>query len=149
MRAESREQLLQTGSAVLDETAERHDLLAVSSLQIKDVGFDSLVGRDGESCDAVLQCGEGLDRTLPAHVRIGLSQDSIGGEIVDRDRDHEEFDASRSVLFIVQDVVRQQRFLDISACAEQLAGRSERFWDFGDDSRWAENRELRPSESSR
>ena len=49
----------------------------------------------------VLQCGEGLDRALPAHVRIGLSKDTIGGEIVDRDGiTKPQFDASRSVLFI-------------------------------------------------
>ena len=49
----------------------------------------------------------------------------------------------RIVLFTLQDVVRQERFLDISACAEQLAGRSERLGDFGDHSGRAENRELR------
>ena len=43
----------------------------------------------------------------------------------------------------LQDVVRQERFLDISACAEQPAGGGERLGDFGDDSRRAENRELR------
>ena len=43
----------------------------------------------------------------------------------------------------LEDVVRQDRFLDISACAEQPAGRCERLGDFGDDSGGAENRELR------
>ena len=96
---------------------------------IKDVGLDSLVGGDGESCDVVLPCSEGLDRALPADLRIILSKETIGGEIVDRDGNHKPFD-SRGVAALaqgrpVQDVVRQERFLDISACAEQLARRGE------------------------
>ena len=43
----------------------------------------------------------------------------------------------------MEDVVCQERFPDIPACAEQLAGRAERLGDFGDDSGGAENRELR------
>ena len=43
----------------------------------------------------------------------------------------------------LQDIVCQERFLDISACAEQLAGSDEALGDLGDDSRGAENRELR------
>ena len=42
-----------------------------------------------------------------------------------------------------EDVVRQERFLDVSACDEQLAGRRESLGDLGDHSRRAENRELR------
>ena len=86
-RAESREQLLQTGSTVLDERAERHDPLR--RLSRKEVGLDSLVGGDGESRDVVLPRGEGLDRALPADLRMSLSKETIGGEIVDGDRDHE------------------------------------------------------------
>ena len=71
---------------------ERSDRISVSShsaLHVKEVGLDSLVGGDGESCDVVLPCGERLDRALPAHLRMSLSKETIGGEIVDRDRDHE------------------------------------------------------------
>ena len=50
-RAESSEQLPQTGSIVLDERAERHNL---STPYIKKAGFDALVGGDRESCDVVL-----------------------------------------------------------------------------------------------
>src|SRR5438874_344649 len=103
-RAELREQLLQTGSIVLDKSAERHNLRhrgarsrtrlcvplrAHSALQVKEIGLDSLVGSDGESCDVVLPCREGLDRALPANLRMSVSKETIGGEIVDRDRDHE------------------------------------------------------------
>ncbi len=86
LRAESRDQLPQTGSAVVDERAERQDLPV---LYIKDVGLDSLVGGDGESGDVVLPGREGLDRALPAHARISLAKETIGGEVVDRHRDHE------------------------------------------------------------
>ena len=78
---------------------------------------------------------------------MSLSKETIGGEIVDRDRDHEPFDLrggaalARSRPF--QDIVRQDRFLDISACAEQPAGSGESLGDLGDHSRRAENRELR------
>ena len=48
--AKLREQLRQTGSIVLDERAERHNLCR---LHIKKVGLDSLVGGDGESCDVI------------------------------------------------------------------------------------------------
>ena len=52
---------------------------------IKDAGLDSLVGGDGESGDVVLYYGEGLDRALPTGLEIGLSKQTIGGEIVDRE----------------------------------------------------------------
>ena len=70
---------------------ERSDTISVPApaLHVKEVGLDSLVGGDGESCDVVLPCREGLDRALPAHLRMSLSKETIGGEIVDRDRDHE------------------------------------------------------------
>jgi hypothetical protein len=87
----SREQLLQRGSTVLDESAERRHKLrrwdarpwtrlsapyvllgAHSSLHVKEVGIDSLVGGGGESCDVVLLCNEGLDR---ASERGGLIRD--------------------------------------------------------------------------
>lgn len=72
-------------------------------------------------------------------------------EIVDRDRDHEPavaivghpHDLARIVLFTLQDVVCQDRFPDMPACAEQLACWDESLGDFGDDSRRTENRELR------
>ena len=80
-----------------------------------------------------------------------VSKKTIGGEIVNRDRDHEPFDSrriptlaqGRAGLVMRQNVVRENRFLDISACVEQLAGGRERLGDLGDDSRGAENRELR------
>src|SRR6266508_6112934 len=53
-------------------------------LHVKNVGLDSLVGGDGESCDVVLPCREGLDRALPADLRMILSEETIGGRIVDR-----------------------------------------------------------------
>ena len=93
-------------------------------------------------------CREGLDRALPAHLRMSLSEETVGGEIVDRDGDHEPAcdrarPRRRSFFVTLQDVVGQERLLDVPARAEQLAGRGERLGDFGDDSRRAENRELR------
>ena len=89
------------------------------------------------------------DRALPAHLRISLSKETIGGEIVDRDRDHEPVD-SRGIAALahrccpwLQDVVCQERFLDISACAEQLAGRRETSRELRRRFAGAENRELR------
>src|SRR5687767_7078034 len=77
-RAEPREQLRQTGSAIVDERAERDDLrLLHSARHIKDVGLDSLVGGDGESCDVVLPCRQGFDRTLPADLRMILAKKTI------------------------------------------------------------------------
>ena len=55
-------------------------------------------------------------------LRIGVPKETIGGEIVDRDRNHEAalaLDLAPITLLRLQDVVRQQRFLDISARAEQ------------------------------
>ena len=127
-------------------------LRARSALHVvKEVGLDSLVGGDGESCDVVLHCSEGLDRALPAKLRRSLSKETIRGKIVDRDRDHKPavlivdhfYCRGRIVLFTLQDVVCQERFVGISAYAEQLAGRGESLGDFGDDSGGAENRELR------
>ena len=43
----------------------------------------------------------------------------------------------------MQDVVGQERFLDVTARAEQFAGRDVGVGDFGDDSGRAENRQLR------
>ena len=51
--------------------------------------------------------------------------------------------AHRSLLPQAENVVCQERFLDISARAEQLAGGGESLGDFGDHSRRAENREFR------
>src|SRR5258705_6276488 len=145
-RTESSEQLLQAGSAIVDESAERYNLRLVPARYVQEVGLDSLVGGDGESCDLVLPCSERLHRALPANLPIDLSRRSrwrrrslpkktVGGEIVHRDRDHETFD-SRGVTARVegQDIVCQERFLDISACAEQLAGRRETLGDLVDDS---------------
>jgi hypothetical protein len=141
-RTEPCEQLRQTGTTVLDEGAEGHDLI----LYIKEVGLDSLVGGDGESFDAVLPCRKGFDRPLPARRRMSVFEETIRSEIVDRDRDHEPGPSCllQVVLYSLGHVVRQERFLDISACAEQLAGRGESLGDFGDDSGGPENRELRP-----
>src|SRR5258708_33344570 len=89
-RAELSKQVLQTGSTVPDERAQRHNLRPLRSAhQIKEVGLDPLVGGDGEPYDVVLPCGERLDRALPASLRMMISEQIIGGEIVDRDRDHE------------------------------------------------------------
>ena len=139
---ESRDQLLQTGSTVVDERAERQDL---PFLYIKEVGLDSLVGGDGKAGDVVLPGRERLDRALPARLRMSRSQETIRGKIVDRDRDHEPSlpVPARASSSHVQHVVCQDRFLDVSACAEQPAGSGERLGDFGNDSRRAENRELR------
>ena len=91
--AKSREQLLQTTVIVVDKTAERQNLRRPARIRrvvrVKDVGLDSLVGGDGEPCDLVLPCCERFDRTLPAHGGMSLSKESVGGEIVDRDRDDE------------------------------------------------------------
>src|SRR6266550_3407503 len=122
-RAKLREQLRQTGPAILDERAQRHDLRPPrSALRVKEVGLDSLVGGDGESCDFFFSCREGLDRALPANLRISLSKETIRREIVDRHRNHEPPCLPHIVRFTFQDVVCQKRLLDISACAEQLAG---------------------------
>src|SRR5882672_3576186 len=75
-RAESSEQLLQAGSTIVDERAERHNLLLHAALHVKKIGLDSLVGGDGESCDVVLPCGEGFHRARPAHLAIDLSRRS-------------------------------------------------------------------------
>ncbi len=72
-----------------------------------------------------------------------ISQQVVGGEIVNRDRDHKSTGLPPIRLFRLEDVVRQYRFLNIPACAKQRAGRRERLGDLGDDSRGAENRELR------
>ena len=129
-----------------------------SARHVKEVGLDSLVGGDGESCDVVLPCSERLDRALPAHLRIrrSLSKETIGGEIVDRHRNHESADVIAALAELArvegsrsQDVVCQERFLDISACAEQLAGRGERLGDFGDDSGGPRIASFEPSEASR
>src|SRR5262245_47082668 len=154
LRAESREQLLQTGATIVHERAERYNLrLLYYALHVKEIGLDSLVGGDGKPCDVVLPCREGLYRALPAHGPISLSKESIGGEIVDRDRDHETADSLRYLPSLSerggtgrverQHVVCQARFLDVSACADQLAGRRETLGNLGDDSRGPENRELR------
>ena len=74
MRAESKDQLLQTGSTVVDERAERQDLPV---LYIKEVGLDSLVGGDGKAGDVLLPGGEGLDRALPARLRMSVSRRSF------------------------------------------------------------------------
>src|SRR6266850_5648458 len=124
-RAELSEQLLQAGSAIVDERAERYDLrLLHAALHVKKIGLDSLVGGDGESCDLVLPCREGLHRALPAHLPIDLSRrsrwrrrsfskETIGGEIVDRDRNHKSLALLAVLVFTPQDVVGQERFLDI------------------------------------
>ena len=53
--------------------------------------------RRRESCDVVLPCRERLDGALPANLRMSLSKEAIGGEIVDRDRDHEPTGVRRGV----------------------------------------------------
>src|SRR6188768_248789 len=98
------------------------------------MSLDSLVRSHGESCDLVLLCSERRDRALPANLRVSVSKETIGGEIVDRDGDHEP---ARMVFltlrrgrtevrpYVVQDVVCQERILDVAACAEQRAARGE------------------------
>ena len=115
----------------------------LSARYIKEVGLDSLVGGDRQASDVLLPGREGLDRALPARLRMSPSKEIIRGKIVDRNRDHKPCYLARIVFFTLQDVVCQDRFLDVSACAEQPAGIGERFRDFGDDSRGPENRELR------
>src|SRR3970040_2453375 len=86
-RAELTEQLRQTCATILDERAQRHDLrLFHSAHHIKQVGLDALVGGDGESCDVVLPCREGLDRALPANRRMSLAKETTGCEVVERDK---------------------------------------------------------------
>src|SRR6185503_15508831 len=81
--AKFRDQLLQTRSTIVDERAERENLrLLHSTRHVKDVGLDSLVGGDGESCDVVLPCRQGLDRPLPRDLRMILAKETVGGEIV-------------------------------------------------------------------
>jgi len=78
--------------------------------------------------------------TVPAHLRLSLPQNAIGDKIVDGDRYHvptaeiagHHADAS-TVVIALQHVVCQERFLDISACAEQRASRDESLGDFGAD----------------
>src|SRR5688572_25196855 len=68
----------------------------------------------------------------------------VGGEVVNRDRNHESSrDVAALERFIPKFVVGEQRFLDISACAEELAGGCEGLGDLRDDPRGAENRQLR------
>ena len=93
--------------------------------------------------------------------RISLPKETVGGEIVDRDGDHpspiviarpergQEFGPSRRASFTLQHVVDEQRFLNVSACAEQLAGRSERLGDLGDDSGGPRIASFEPSDASR
>ena len=107
-------------------TNERSDTIS-PSFQVEEVRLDALVGGDGESGDVVLPRREGLDRALPARLRIGLAQEPVGGEIVDRDGNHEPAVAvalaARSCASRSSDVVGQLRFLHVPAGAEQLAGR--------------------------
>src|SRR5688572_20333554 len=147
--AESREQRLQTGSTVIDERAKRQNLRRRGG-RVKKVRLDSLLGGDAESCDVVLPRSDGLDRALPAHVRVSLIKETIGGEIVDGNRNDEHpscFPLFFPVMF--QNPVCQRRFLDVSARAEQRAGSGESLGDFGDHSRGAENRELRAERSEK
>ena len=67
-RAELREQLLQTGSAVLDEGSHRQNL---SVLQMKNEGFNAFIRRNGEPFDLVFPGGQRLDRSLPTDLLIG------------------------------------------------------------------------------
>src|SRR5258705_10905087 len=75
-RAESSKQLLQAGSAIVDERAERCNLRLLPAPYVQDVGLDSLVGGDGQSCDLILPCSERLHRALPANLPIDLSRRS-------------------------------------------------------------------------
>jgi hypothetical protein len=47
----------------------------------------------GAETERLDPCSEGLDRALPANLLISLSQETIGGEIVDRDWNHQPFDS--------------------------------------------------------
>ena len=102
--------------------------------------------------DVVLPRREGLDRALPAHLLIGSPRRPLAARsstvtgITNRParRLRPRLRAAPiSSAPRLQDVVCQERFLDVSAGAEQLAGWRERLGDLGDDSRRAENRELR------
>src|SRR5262245_60525842 len=115
----------QTRSAILDERTERHNL---STLHIEQARLEALFGRDSQTFDLVLPGRQGLDRTLPARLRMSLAEEAIGSEIVDRDRNHEPVgDLARSLSLALPDVVRQHCLPHISARGEQLAGRAERF----------------------
>ncbi len=98
---------------------ERSDSIS-SSFYIKQVGLDSLVGGDGKAGDFLLPGREGLDRALPARLRMSVFKETIRGEIVNRDRNDEPphvrrtcapSQAHRSRLLTLQDVVCQERFL--------------------------------------
>src|SRR5687767_3956441 len=86
LRVKTREQLPETNSTVVDQRPQRENLSAVD---VKNVGLDSLVGRDSESRDVVLPCPEGLHRALPTGLRQILCEQTVGVEVVDRDRNHQ------------------------------------------------------------
>ena len=83
---------------------------------------------------------------------MNFCKETVGGEIVDRDRNHEpaciilftlRYGRTKVRPYVIENVVCQAGFLDISGCAEQPASSGQRLRDFGDDSWGAENRELR------
>src|SRR5215213_10018689 len=143
----SRQQLDEPGSVVVDETPERHDvgrpLRVRSTRHVEQVCLDSLVGGDRESSDIVLPRREGLNRALPA--RMTVFEESIGGEVVDRDgNDEAPSSLPRSLgRATSKDIICQDRFLLIPACTEQFAYRGESLGKFCGDSGRPENRELR------
>src|SRR4029079_3250688 len=62
-------------------------------IPMKKVGLDPLVRGDGEPRELLFPGRESLDRALPADLRRGLSEQSIGSKIVDRDGYDEPFDS--------------------------------------------------------
>src|SRR5258705_2235169 len=75
-RTDASEQLLQAGSTIVVESAERNNLRLVPVRYVQEVGLDSLVGGDCESCDIVLPCTERLHRALPANLPVALTRRS-------------------------------------------------------------------------
>src|SRR4051794_23589634 len=72
-RPQLKQQLTQTNSAVVHQRPERDELRFLDSAGgVEEVGLDPLVRGDGEPVDVGLSRKEGLDRALPADLRIGV-----------------------------------------------------------------------------
>src|SRR5688572_15596508 len=77
LRSEPREQLSQARSAVFDEHARRQNFCGPGVRPVQHVGLDSLLGSDRDAGKLVLSCRQSLDRSLPAHLWISLSKETI------------------------------------------------------------------------
>ena len=150
--AEPREQCFRR--APPSSMKERSDTISGSgSLHIKKVGLDPLIRGDGESRNLVLPGGQGLDRSLPAHVRMLLSRRPL---------------AARSSTVTGMTYRRWRRLGSQGSPAlharrrhqspalpghirSRRTGRRQprKLGDFGDDPRRPENRELRAERVSR